>query len=400
MNVPFNGGSATWLCPTEFDRARMLDMEERLQTARGVMFGALGIGFAIAIPWVGWVPVGLVVVQVAVYALVRPVIAASERPEYPIAAIVVLAQVLIAVAVAVTGGPESPVLPVFLLGIVGLPVRFGTTRVVAAGLVITEVLIFAATLLVDPAGFADNPSAVIVTAAASFGLVAFAHALMQAESQKRSDSIFDVLTGLPNRRGMELRLEGLRTGARRGQAPVAMLLCDLDHFKSINDEHGHPRGDQVLVDVGEAISRALRQTEQVYRVGGEEFLVLLPGCDLEHAVPVAERVRATIAASRPAGLAVTASIGVTAAAGEGIDVDSLFRIADAALYDAKRAGRNRVVALTAAPSSDPSAVRPARVIPSPARPNLSPDERGRGRGASRVALTAARARQRRGAGPG
>ena len=86
----------TWLCPTEFDRARLLDMEERLQGARAVMFGSLGVGFAICIPWLGWWPVSLVVVQVGVYLLLRPLIAKSARPELPIAFAVVLAQVLTA----------------------------------------------------------------------------------------------------------------------------------------------------------------------------------------------------------------------------------------------------------------------------------------------------------------
>lgn len=332
----------TWLCPTEFDRARLLDMEDRLQGARAVMFGALAVGFAISVPWLGWLPVALVVVQVVVYALLRPLIAASARPEYPIAVAVVLAQVLIALAVALTGGPQSPLLIVFLLGIVGLPARFGTTRVVAAGLLLTELLIFGATLGVDPSGFAADPTPAIVTAAASFGLVAFAHALMQAESQKRSESIFDTLTGLPNRRSLEARFEDLRAEALRTDMPVALLLCDLDLFKSINDAHGHQRGDAVLLAVAQAIRRSLRPTEQVYRVGGEEFLVLLPGCDLEQAATVAERVRSAIESSQPSGLAVTASVGVGAAEGEDIDFHELFRVADTALYEAKRAGRNRV----------------------------------------------------------
>lgn len=323
-------------------------MEERLQSARAVMFGALGVGFAISVPWLGWWPVVLVVVQVTVYALLKPLIAASTRPEYPIAFVVVLAQVLIAVSVALTGASQSPLLLVFLLGIVGLPARFGTTRVVAAGLLLTEVLIFGATAGVEPSAFAAHPAMVIVTAAASFGLVAFAHALMQAESQKRSESIVDSLTGLPNRRGLEVRFEDLRADARRTGTPLALLLCDLDLFKAVNDLHGHQRGDAVLVEAAQAIHRSLRSTEQVYRVGGEEFLVLVPGCDLNSAVPVAERIRAAIESAQPGGLSVTASVGLDAAAGEDVDFDELFRAADAALYEAKRAGRNRVARLSAA----------------------------------------------------
>jgi diguanylate cyclase (GGDEF)-like protein len=151
-----------------------------------------------------------------------------------------------------------------------------------------------------------------------------------------------VLTGLPNRRGMQLRLEGLVAHARRMDAPLAMLLCDIDHFKSVNDEHGHHRGDAVLVEAGEAIRRSLRASEQVYRVGGEEFLILLPGCDADLAAPVAQRVRRAIEAAEPGGLPVTASLGMSAATGLDVDFDELFKRADSALYAAKGAGRNRV----------------------------------------------------------
>jgi diguanylate cyclase (GGDEF)-like protein len=266
----------------------------------------------------------------------------SARPEYPIAFAVVLAQVLIAVSVALTGASESPTLIVFLTGVVGLPARFGTTRVVAAGLLFTEVLIFGATAGVDLSGFAAHPAPVFVTAAASFGLLAFAHALMQAESQKRSESVIDDLTGLHNRRGLEARFAELRADALRAAEPLALLLCDLDRFKSINDVHGHQRGDRVLIEAAQVIRGSLRATEQVFRVGGEEFLILLPGCDGEDGVRVAERLRAAIEAAQPGRLPVTASIGVTTASGEAIDFDELFRAADAGLYEAKNAGRNRL----------------------------------------------------------
>jgi len=334
--------ASTWLCPTEFDRARMLDMEQRLQVARLVMFGALGAGCLVSVPWLGWWPVALVALQVVVYRLVQPLIATSAHPEYPIAAIVVLAQVLIAVAVALTGASDSVLLLVFLLGVAGMPARFGNTRVVAAGVGLTVVLIFAATAGVDPQRFADDPSPVIVAAAASMGLAAFAHALMRAESQKRSESAVDALTGVPNRRSMEATARGLVAQAHVTGAPLAVLLCDLDLFKSINDCYGHQRGDAVLVETAEVIRRTLRPTEQVYRVGGEEFLVLVPGCDVAPAARVAERVRAAIETARPGGLPVTASVGYSAAVGRDADFDELFRAADAALYEAKRAGRNRV----------------------------------------------------------
>jgi diguanylate cyclase (GGDEF)-like protein len=258
---------------------------------------------------------------------------------------------LVAVAVAATGASQSPALIVFLCGIVGMPARFGTTRVIVAGLLLTEVLIFASTAGVDPSGFVHHPAPALVTATASFGMLAFVHALMKAESQKRSESVFDALTGLPNRRGLAARFEEMSAAARATGEPVALLLCDIDRFKSVNDEHGHQRGDAVLVEAADAIRGSLRPSEPVFRVGGEEFLVLLPGCDVERAVPVGERIRAAIESACPGGLPVTASVGLHAAAGDDLDFDDLFRAADAALYEAKRGGRNQV-----ARASEPTAV--------------------------------------------
>lgn len=120
--------------------------------------------------------------------------------------------------------------------------------------------------------------------------------------------------------------------------------ANVDLFKSINDEHGHHRGDAVLRDAAEAIRTSLRPTELVYRIGGEEFLVLLPGCELERALPVARagpRGGRAREPGRPAGHGVTRR-------GRGVrltdcpDFDELFRTADRSLYEAKRAGRNRV----------------------------------------------------------
>jgi diguanylate cyclase (GGDEF)-like protein len=318
-----------------------MDMESRLQRARFVMFGSLGVAVAISVPWVGWWPLVLDLAQVGVYAALKPVIWRSPRPEYPIAFVVTLAQILIATAVALTGASHSPLLLVYLLGIAGLPARFGS-RGVVAGVALTEVLIFASTLGVDRSGFLADPAPALIVAASAVGLAAFTHALMRAESDKRSESQFDALTGLPNRRGMEAAFEEQRASARTASSSLAMLLCDLDLFKSVNDRHGHQRGDDVLREAGEAIRRCLRPTEVVYRVGGEEFLVLLAGCDLERAVPVGERVREAVERAQPGGLVITVSVGVAAAAGEAIDFDELFQAADRALYEAKRAGRNRV----------------------------------------------------------
>jgi diguanylate cyclase (GGDEF)-like protein len=125
------------------------------------------------------------------------------------------------------------------------------------------------------------------------------------------------------------------------------VLLDLDRFKRVNDEHGHERGDAVLRDAAYEIRKALRSFELVYRIGGEEFLLLLPGADLESGVEIAERVRVAMALAYPGEVAMTVSAGVATAAGAEVSYDDLFRAADLALLSAKRAGRDRVVAASA-----------------------------------------------------
>ena len=121
-----------------------------------------------------------------------------------------------------------------------------------------------------------------------------------------------------------------------------MIVCDLDRFKQVNDAYGHDRGDKVLRDCTYEIRKALRSFELAYRVGGEEFVVLLPGLDVRQGFEVASRLRESIEGARPGGLDLTMSVGVAAAAGTQVSGKPLFRAADEALYRAKAAGRNRV----------------------------------------------------------
>jgi diguanylate cyclase (GGDEF)-like protein len=124
---------------------------------------------------------------------------------------------------------------------------------------------------------------------------------------------------------------------------VALVLADLDRFKSINDLHGHARGDAVLQEVAYRIRKHLRAFESVYRLGGEEFAILLAGCDGDGAAHAAERIWEAVRGEPIDGLPVTMSCGASATApGEPFDFDAVFARADEALYAAKRAGRDRV----------------------------------------------------------
>jgi diguanylate cyclase (GGDEF)-like protein len=168
------------------------------------------------------------------------------------------------------------------------------------------------------------------------------------------------LTGLLNRHALMPRFIELSHQARLTQQPVCMVLCDVDGFKAINDEYGHDRGDAVLRDVAYELRKRLRSFELVYRLGGEEFLIVLPGVDREAGLEVAERLRDAVEQTRPQGIRITISAGLSAGSGEDVEYDTLFRAADAALYDAKRAGRNQVVAADVAvielPADHPATV--------------------------------------------
>lgn len=155
----------------------------------------------------------------------------------------------------------------------------------------------------------------------------------------------DGLTGALNRRAMMDSGSALVKRTLAAGRPAAVLMMDLDHFKGINDRFGHAVGDQVLRDFGALLARTVRGEDLVGRLGGEEFCIVLPGCDGSQALRVAERLRATCAAQTgrdTAGMPITISIGVAAAASGGATFGGLLRLADTALYKAKADGRNRV----------------------------------------------------------
>ena len=164
----------------------------------------------------------------------------------------------------------------------------------------------------------------------------------------------DGLTGLPNQRAVADALKRTFAQATMTKAPLALLLIDLDHFKQINDQRGHPVGDQVLASVGATLRSVLRTRDFAGRKGGEEFAVLLPDTEIAAALEIAERVRTAIAEIILPGsdVSVTASLGVAGFPDHASTLDRLERLADAALYVAKRQGRNRVELAEPAAAAD------------------------------------------------
>jgi diguanylate cyclase (GGDEF)-like protein len=219
--------------------------------------------------------------------------------------------------------------------------------------------------LLDPASVAaamTTHSALNVGSAFSYVVLALALNAMLTVlvvahlfAQLRLLSHRDGLTGLLNRRAMQEALDTqMRRSRRNGEAFVLMML-DADHFKAINDQHGHAVGDRVLKHLSALLHSGMREIDRLARFGGEEFLVLLPGVTLTEAVPVAERLRALVVntpladGGTPIAVSVSVSIGLAEWAGADEDLSRLLVRADAALYQAKQRGRDRV-ALAEAPA--------------------------------------------------
>jgi diguanylate cyclase (GGDEF)-like protein/PAS domain S-box-containing protein len=190
-----------------------------------------------------------------------------------------------------------------------------------------------------------------------------------AAEQARKATVCDHLTGIANRRAFFEAGEAEFGRLRHLPRPLSVVVLDADHFKHINDHHGHAAGDAVLRHIAQTMSQCFRQVDVVARIGGEEFAVLLPSTDLAAAAGVAERVRLALANTSATyegqTIACTASLGVATADAHTCNLEALLRSADRALYAAKAAGRNTVRCHVLAPAAD-------ALADSAARPELKP----------------------------
>ncbi len=343
------GSGRTWLCPTPLDRERLIDMHDRVAVARRVQGVMLGLAATLSAVYLGWWLLALVGAAGLVLVLLERAYRVSRRPELMAVSSIGLLEVVLGGAVAGSGGARSPMLGWLAVPIVMLAARF-RARVVVVGVLGAIVFALAATgaasRLPDPVRL---PWWISLTcwAALLISLVAAIVTLLSAELQSRSDAVIDPLTGLANRLALASRFAQAAAQAVVLDAWVSVVVYDLDHFKKINDTYGHDVGDHVLRAVAYEMRRELRTFDAVYRLGGEEFLVLLPGVGAHEALTVADRLRAAIAAHPVGGVAVTVSGGVASARGEAVDPDGLMRTADQALYAAKRAGRDQIQAADA-----------------------------------------------------
>jgi diguanylate cyclase (GGDEF)-like protein len=337
----------------------MLDMDKRLQPVRRAAFGVLALSLVLSAPWTGWWTLAPLGAAAGFFRVADWLTARSERPEYALFAAWTTSEVLIAVSVALVGGPASPAMSWLAIPIVTLSARF-SSRGIALGTSIALALLLAVGFGVDSAAVLADPTLLLAPTSLIVAVALLSTALMQSDVQHRSESVVDPLTGMLNRTALTTRANELAEQSKMTGHPVSVIVCDVDHFKAINDEYGHARGDAVLKDLAYLLRKRLRAFDLAYRIGGEEFLVLLPGADVAAGTVIAESLRLAVGADPLAGgLRVTMSFGVAASPGGAtFDFAAVFSEADAALYEAKRSGRNRVCPPPEAdPPSDARSVR-------------------------------------------
>jgi diguanylate cyclase (GGDEF)-like protein len=327
----------------EARRERLLDMERRMRRYRAACFAILSLALASASAEVGWLWLAPLAAGFGGFAVADRFMRTSPHPGLWIAGAWGLLPLLLAGAVIASGGPTSPALMWFALPAVTLGVRFEPWGMVVGTAYLLSVFLLS-TVAVDPASAAAHSQTLVAAVALILSTVILSGALVESDRAHRRRSTLDPLTGLFNRNALEQRLaelDGRPSSGKKGLSH-ALLLCDLDHFKRVNDKLGHATGDAVLKDVADTMRSVLRAGDSIYRIGGEEILVVLPGATEVDAVGIAERLRRAVRKRRPAGVEVTISIGAAVSGPPVVNTDDLVARADVALYSAKAGGRDQV----------------------------------------------------------
>ena len=349
----------SWLRSNEAEQLRQIEVERRLLPLH--IFVSVGLVFGIFLLFFFY-PVDRALETLVVALIAWPVglLGVSRMPhsQWPLVWLALqdlAVAVTLAFAVWWSGGLSSPALPLLVLTvmIVGARYRGGALAVLMAAV---WALAAVATVAASPSAVANAPLHAISWTWVFIAAGVVNSVLAGSECSARADAVADPLL---NRKALELRLEKLRGQLAHAPSPVSVVVFDLDAFKDINDTYGHHIGDAVLRDVADSLLVLLRETDLLYRLGGDEFLVLLPNTRIDDATLMAERVREAVERLRPGGHVVTASIGVAEAEGSDVDSATLVAEADAALYRAKDAGRNAVQTSAVAVCGAPPASRTA-----------------------------------------
>jgi diguanylate cyclase (GGDEF)-like protein len=354
--------------------------------------GLLAIGLAMALtrpldaawaPWIGWFAANLAVLA-GYLAISRGIASFARRPTWPLLHVIVWLGLGVTLAVAIRTD-RSWVAAVATGAVVGAVILHTAVRVAldlasecgasAAKLCALPLGLLGALFWVRAAVALHQPQALgevlyadhranwvmafaLVVLGLLMNLALAALVMRRLVGRLQHQTNHDALTGVRNRRGLEALIEREAGRHQRFGQGWALLAVDIDHFKQVNDRHGHAAGDAVLVRVARALQACAREVDSVGRVGGEEFVVLLPGADLAGAEQAAHRMLATVRSLQHPELdghtPVTVSVGVAVASGPGDTAQMLLRRVDRGLYAAKAAGRDRI-----AVDVDPDAAMPA-----------------------------------------
>jgi diguanylate cyclase (GGDEF)-like protein len=296
-----------------------------------------------AVPRYGYLPFVVLGAAAALNAIVDRLAPRSDPQDRTTGTVIAFALV-VGIVVVQTGGPASFVLPwVINLALANFLVHSvrEATRLAWLTLVVSLVPL----AIADPSSIIRQPWLIAGCAQATLCMTVIAGYLTNAEIRHRIESVIDPLTGLLNRRSLVQRFDEVRqqSAVLGTTVPLSVIMIDVDHFKVVNDTHGHAAGDAVLRDVAYELRKVLRRFDAVFRIGGEEFVVLVPDATASAAAVLAERLRTAVADRSPGGIEVTISLGVVADVAGTVDLEALLEGADRALYEAKATGRNRVV---------------------------------------------------------
>ena len=260
-----------WLRSSDFDRARLLDMTRRIVPATLFASALCGAAVIALLPRVGPALLAPLALGAGGQVAIGFIFPRLKSPERWILAGDCLSVLTIAWGVALSGGLQSPLLPLFVLPLVAVAGRHTLPVVTGFTALCLGAPLLAAVVAVNRGvNYAGAPR-VVADFAAITGVAAITIALMRAEWQYRHQSLLDPLTGLLNRLALDRRFEELRTQAALSDGVICLIAADIDHFKAVNDAHGHDVGDIVLRDVAYSLRTSLRTFSLLYRVGGEEF---------------------------------------------------------------------------------------------------------------------------------
>jgi len=327
-------------CKDDAERGRLIDLSRRMRAVEAKGSVAFLVAAAVGAPTFGWVAALPPIPGLVAFWLLQRRLNRFRYPEQVLFGCLVVTQGGLAGALALAHGPKVYLLPLLvvltLLGCIVFPLRiaalcvgFGAALMLAVG------------LGTDRATVEQQPFMLLypLVVLISGGFVAAVTASLDVTT--RSVATLDQLTGLPTRVALRARAAEPVHPARATGRPVALIIADPDRFKRINDTYGHATGDQVLRGVAERLREVLPAAGAAYRLGGEEFVVLLADCNDRDACAVAAEIATRVAAEPIGEVAVTISLGVAASIeGQPFSFESVFSTADHALYEVKRSGGN------------------------------------------------------------